>query len=369
MSKLRLLLVTDAVGGVWVYSLELARALGAHQIDVILAVVGPSPSATQREQAAGLRVLETGLPLDWMPTTPVEMRRAGEAVAALARTEQVDLVQTCSAPLLADVHYDQPCIAVQHSCVASWWAAVKRTPLPPEFMWRRDLVEAGLNRASAVVAPSVAFAAETARVYDVCRPVLPVHNGRLPVTPLGVPQADFVFTASRLWDEGKNIATLDAAAKLTNVPFQAAGSVEGPNGARQSFDKLRLLGELDSARLASVLTSRPIYASAAVYEPFGLSVLEAANAGCALVLSDIPTFRELWRDSAIFVPAASAEGFAAAVDGLIADGAERERLGRAARNRAQLFTAERMAQKMVTIYQSVCTGRSVQPRLGMAGAA
>ena len=46
----------------------------------------------------------------------------------------------------------------------------------------------------------------------------------------------------------------------------------------------------------------PIFVSAARYEPFGLAVLEAAQAGCALVLSDIPTFRELWDGAALFVP-------------------------------------------------------------------
>ena len=369
MSALRLLLVTDAVGGVWVYSLELARALAAHEVDVTLAVVGPPASATQREQAAGLTLIDTGLPLDWMPTTPGEMRRAGNRIAALARSEGADLVQTCSAPLLADTQFDRPCIAVQHSCVASWWSAVRGTALPQEFAWRRDLVEAGLNRAAAVVAPSVSFAAETARIYDLVRPVLPVHNGRRPVTPVGVPQGDFVFTASRLWDEGKNVATLDAAAKLTRIPFEAAGATQGPNGARGTFENLRLLGELNGARLAGVLAARPIYASAAVYEPFGLSVLEAANAGCALLLSDIPTFRELWRDAALFVPANSPEAFADGVEQLMADPDERERLGRAARERAQLYTPARMAERMAAIYAGLASRSAPQPQLAMAGAA
>jgi glycosyltransferase involved in cell wall biosynthesis len=369
MSGLRLLLVTDTVGGVWVYSLELARALSAHGVEVTLAVIGPKASAAQRAQASGLRLIDTGLPLEWLPTTPSEMRRAGAALSKLARDEGVDLVQTCSAPLLADTIFDQPTVAVQHSCIASWWSAVRGTPLPPEFAWRRDLIQEGLNQARAIVAPSVSFAAETARIYDVFRPVLPVPNGRHSITPLGIPQGDFVFTASRLWDEGKNIATLDAAARLSKLPFEAAGPIEGPNGARASFDTMHHVGELGSARLSGILAARPIYASAALYEPFGLSVLEAANAGCALVLSDIPTFRELWRDAARFVPADDAQGFADAIDALADDRQERERLGRAARNRAQLYTPARMAQKMATLYAALVERQVAQPQLEIAGAA
>ena len=35
---------------------------------------------------------------------------------------------------------------------------------------------------------------------------------------------------------------------------------------------------------------------------FGFSVLEAALSGCALVLGDIPSLREIWGDAALFVP-------------------------------------------------------------------
>ena len=46
---MRLLMTTDAVGGVWQYSLELAAAL---QAEVTLAVLGPAPDAGQRAAAA-----------------------------------------------------------------------------------------------------------------------------------------------------------------------------------------------------------------------------------------------------------------------------------------------------------------------------
>ena len=103
MSKLRLLLVTDAVGGVWTYSLELARALRPLGIETVLAVMGPSPAEKQREEAAEFKLIDTGLPLEWLDTSSAEIRRAGRALAALAECEGVDLVQTCSAALLADV--------------------------------------------------------------------------------------------------------------------------------------------------------------------------------------------------------------------------------------------------------------------------
>jgi len=350
-SGMRLMLVTDAVGGVWTYSLDLARALREWDVEAFLVVTGPSPSAEQRSEASGFEVIDTGLPLDWTARRPDLIRRAGCALAELAGKEGADLVQVNSAALLADCEFDQPVVALQHSCVASWWAAVKGTPLPPDFAWRRDLIECGLNRAAAVVAPSAAFAALTARTYALARPVHAVHNGRRALAMKRRPMEDYVFWAGRLWDEGKNVRALDEAAARISARVEAAGPLEGPNGAQASFENLRCLGELTPSGIADRLAARPIFASAALYEPFGLSVLEAAQAGCALVLSDISSFRELWSGCATFVPANDSDAFAEAVEELLANPARRTDLGIAARMHALRYTPDLMAQRMVQIYE------------------
>ena len=364
---MRVLLVTDAVGGVWIYSLELARGLKALGVETVLAVMGPSPSTEQREEAREFDLIDTGLPLDWLETNPGAMHRAGDDIAAIAEREGADVIQTCSAAFLADSRIDRPCVAVQHSCIASWWAAVKNAPLPSDFVWRRDLVECGLNRAAAVVAPTIAFAADTARIYDVH--VTAIHNGRRTAATAPAPQGDFVFTASRLWDEGKNIATLDTAAAMLDVRFEAAGPTRGPNGTKVDLTDICSLGEIRPSRLSALLGARPIYASAALYEPFGLSVLEAAQAGCALILSDIPTHRELWDGAAVFLPARDAIAFAEAIRKLLCDGDERNELGLLARARAQTYSPERMARGMADIYARIARPNHPIMPIELAGAA
>jgi glycosyltransferase involved in cell wall biosynthesis len=362
VSALRLLLVTDAVGGVWVYSLELARALQPLGIETILALTGPSPGAAQRDAAADIPLIDTGLPLEWLDTEAAAMLRASEKLSEIAASERADIVQTSSAAQLAGGAFEQPCIAVQHSCLATWWAAVKRDPMPPDFKWRRDLVARGLRRADAVVAPTIAFADATRRTYGLDQPVVAVHNGRSTRAFGALPQGDFVLTAGRLWDVGKNAAVLDRAAARIDAAFQAAGATQGPNGARIEFDHLFTLGELSEALLGGLLSARPIFASAALYEPFGLSVLEAAQAGCALVLSDIPTHRELWGGAAILVDPRDDAAFAAAINQMLGDRLARQRLGARARERSQAYAPAEMAGKMAGIYERV-----TQPQL-IAGA-
>ncbi|HEU4604479.1 MAG TPA: hypothetical protein VFS24_21070, partial [Steroidobacteraceae bacterium] len=51
---MKILMTADAVGGVWSYSLELARALAPHDVEVVIATMGPLPTAAQRADAATL---------------------------------------------------------------------------------------------------------------------------------------------------------------------------------------------------------------------------------------------------------------------------------------------------------------------------
>ena len=94
--------------------------------------------------------------------------------------------------------------------------------------------------------------------------------------------------------------------------------------------------------MAGQYASAAVFVSPALYEPFGLAVLEAAHAGCALVLSDIPTFRELWDCAAVFVDPHDATRIAELLGCLLRAPARCARLGDLARQRAASLTIEGM---------------------------
>jgi glycosyltransferase involved in cell wall biosynthesis len=96
--------------------------------------------------------------------------------------------------------------------------------------------------------------------------------------------------------------------------------------------------------------------SAALYEPFGLAILEAAQAGCALVLSDLDSFRELWTDAALFAPANDEEAFAAAIGRLLSDPDLRADYAHAAQNRARAFGLDAFVDDMLNHYRSLLAG-------------
>jgi glycosyltransferase involved in cell wall biosynthesis len=134
--------------------------------------------------------------------------------------------------------------------------------------------------------------------------------------------------------------------------------VQGPNGAAVNLTRLDWLGTLKPLALHEMMARTQVFASTALYEPFGLAVLEAAQAGCALVLSDIPTFRELWDGAALFVPPSDCDAIADALRKVTADAALRARLADAAQNRAARYTIEASADQLAVFMRSLL----VQPQ-------
>jgi len=351
---LRILLTVDAVGGVWQYGLDLARGLVARGAEPLLALLGPAPSDAQRAEAraiAGATLVETGLPLDWLCDGPAPIRAAGTAIATLAGDLHADLVQL-NMPTLAATPHTLPTVAVTHGCVSTWWQAAKPgAPLDPQFGWHHDMMAAGLRAADRLVAPTASYAALVARHYALPRVPQIVHNGRAPLAAPGAGALhDRVLTVGRLWDRVKRAELLDRVAARLAVPFSAAGAATGPHGEHIDLTNLHLLGQIDADALGRQLAARPVFVSAASFEPFGLAVLEAAGAGCALVLSDTAGFRELWDGAAVFVAGDDESGYVRAIETVIGDAALRRRLGEAARHRAQRYAPQAMADGMLAIY-------------------
>ena len=340
----------DAVGGVWQYARELAGALAPLGVETVLAVLGPGDVP----EVDGVEVLRTGLPLDWLADGPDAVLAAGTTIAELAHARGADVVHINS-PALAAARFALPVVAVAHGCVGTWWQAAHSTTPDPAYRWHGELMHAGLIAADAAVAPSASFAATLQRHYHL--PFLPaaVHNGRTaPALPVTAVPAAHVFTAGRLWDRVKATALLDRVA--ARLPLRAAGPLTGPHGETVAVDHLTALGVLDEAALAAELAARPVFVSAATFEPFGLAVLEAAQAGCALVLSGIDTFRELWTGAALIVPEQDDAAYVAAIERVLGDPALRAHLGEAAAVRAARYTPAATATAMAAIYAGVARG-------------
>ena len=353
---MRVLMTADAVGGVWTYALELCAALAAQDVEVVLATMGPAPTKEQRNQLRHhphVRLAVSDYKLEWMQEPWTDVSRAGEWLLRLAA--DVDLVHLngyAHAPLA----WRKPVIVVAHSCVYSWWNAVYGDSPPSLWQRYREIVEQGLNAADRIVAPTRAFLSMLNRHYCLQTKCHVIPNGISRVEGReqnSVAKEPFVFANGRLWDQAKNMRVLDEVAGELPWPVYAAGDLESPDGQHVQPKQMQALGRRSASEISSWLQRASIFAHPACYEPFGLSVLEAAYAGCALVLADIHTLRELWQDAAIFVKAADSEQWQERLSSLIADSSLRESMSRRAYLRSLQFTASSMAAEYTTLYREL----------------
>jgi glycogen(starch) synthase len=362
---MRVLMTTDTVGGVWMYSIDLVRGLLEAGNEICLVSFGGAPTSDQRRSIELLQdsapsrfhFITAEYPLEWTPRDPqvAESSRYLENLVQIFRPDLLHSNEYCYGAVASRV----PRIVVAHSDVISWWhARYGEEPQPTaSFARYRSVVQAGLQGADIVVSPSKTQLKSLERHYGSLE-----GRGRV-VLNGSTPQPDGhgmrklrAVTAGRLWDEGKNTAIV-ALANLP-LPVAIAGRVEErPGSSRTSpaSDSIQMLGHLDRAALSEVLAQSEIYLGTSLYEPFGLAPLEAAHAGCALVLSDIDSFHELWEDAALFFDPRNPEALHDAVAILLLSPPLRQELASRARRRArEVYNLERFVHAYLDLYREVC---------------
>jgi glycosyltransferase involved in cell wall biosynthesis len=355
-------MTADGAGGVWTYALELIDALASLEVEVTLATMG-SPLRPDQRQAlressvAAARAKE--VKLEWMEDPWDDVHRAGQWLLRLRDEVQPDVVH-----LNGYVHgalpWEVPAVVVGHSCVLSWFRAVRGEPAPPAWSRYREAVTEGLRGAHALAAPSRAMLRELEHLYEPACERVVIPNGRR-VVGVDVEKEPLVLAAGRVWDEAKNIAALDRVAPLLPWPVLVAGELD----PRRELRHARALGVLPPRALARVMARASVFVAPARYEPFGYGPLEAAQHGCALVLGDVPSLREIWEDDAFFVDPDADEALAVAIRLLADEEPLRRELAARARARALRYTPERMARDYARLYERATADR-VQPEEAVA---
>ncbi len=360
---MHVLITSDTVGGVWTYTQELVCGLAHSGHRVTLVSFGKLPSAHQTTWMQTLPNVDyrpTEYRLEWMETAERDIEESRRYLEMLVREVQPDILhfsQYCYGDIDADVSR----IVVAHSDVVSWWNAVhgKEPDDSPWIRRYREHVKNGLRAADLVVAPSAWMLDAVARHYLAPRARAVIYNGRTP--QLFSPDQDkeeFVLSVGRIWDEGKNVALLlqlehASAVRVVGWEQEPGREKKAPPNCSKN---VQLLGPESQRELRELFASASIYAATSRYEPFGLSPLEAAFSGCALVMNDIPVFHELWGDSALYFQRNDPESLAELIAELKHSPGLREQYGvRAYRTACQKFTASRMVAEYAHAYQQVAS--------------
>jgi glycosyltransferase involved in cell wall biosynthesis len=258
-----------------------------------------------------------------------------------------------------------------HGDVITWTQAVQGcTPRASRWLkWYHDMVVRGILAADAVVAPSAWMLDSLRGAYTFPRQDAVIYPGRNPIffNPY-VSKDDSVLSVGRLLDAGKQVLLLtqhvqpfsvcivgaEQTVPLPRIPIRADVKVS----TNQSCVAIR--GPQTEAQLRALYSRAAVYAATARYEPLGMSALDAAFSRCAIVANDIPSFREVWGDAALYFRTNDASSLAATLRQLDADRALRHAYADRAFSRArERFTTKRMIDDYLALYRTLLATNSV----------
>jgi glycosyltransferase involved in cell wall biosynthesis len=303
---MRILMTADAAGGVGVFAAELAAGLQQRGHRVLMVVFSPT------QPAVNTRPVEwvwAPFRLEWMDSggdagaPALDAQRGRAFLAQLGRRWRAELLHSNQFAYVAAVD-GVPTLLSVHSDVVSWWRTVRRSPPPDNAYqrWYRAQAAQALASADGITVPSASACRDLLAGFACPRPVRVIHNGRCPDGIPSLPKQALAVAAGRLWDQGKRLSLLGELPLPLPLEVAWAGEAQDPSRpeAAAAPPGVHACGRLSAEEMARLLARARAYIGTSVYEPFGLAVLEAALADCALVLNDIPSWRELWSPVAQF---------------------------------------------------------------------
>lgn len=347
---MKVLLTTDNIGGVWTFTLNLAKGLKTHGVDVSVAVIGNELTENQKKESDFVDRHFFESRQEWMQNPWEDIEKAGYWLLDLEQQLHPDLIHLNSYSF-GSLPWDIPVVITAHSCVLSWWEAVNHASAPEEWSMYKDYVLNGIKSADIVAAPSYSMLRSIEKFYG------PLKNGRVIRNGADISmyhterKEDIVFCMGRLWDKGKNIRSVLKAASSIDYPIYIAGDFSGNEFEDIPFN-VHFTGQLSHENIISWLSRAGIYLLPVIYEPFGYTFLEAALSNCALITGDIDSMNEIWKDAAVYVDPENASEISSQVNMLMADKYRRQLMADRAHKRAtSYYTHDIMASEYISLYR------------------
>lgn len=374
---MHVLVTGDTLSGSWVYTRELVTGLVTRGVRVTLVSFGDIPLPAQTswmDHLHGLDYRPTAFRLEWMQEAEADRAEASAFLMSLTeelRPEVLHLHQFSYGNLPVDI----PRIVMAYGDMLTWREAVPEEQHRPHALERqararyRDLVLRGIACADAVVAPSAWMLSQVSATYMYPRRTEVIYPGRNPIffNPY-VSKDDCVLAVGRLVDASLQLSLLTQ--HTHPLPVCIVGSeqtvampvnpIRADVKVATEETSVAICGPQTEAQLRALYSRAAIYAATARYEPLGMPVLEAAFSRCAIVANDIPSYREIWGDAALYFRTNDASSLAASIRLLNDDRSARRAYAELAYARArERFTTKRMIDEYLHVYRNLIAVRTV----------
>ena len=329
---------------------EMVRA--GHRLDLVTSRFGGEP---WREQRDGVRIHRHGC-----------RRRVSHYTTAAELTTTLWPAYRLASALIGRVRPDviHAHFALPGGIVALALARRYRVPFvltvhgsdvpgynPDRFQWQHRLAMPLWRRilagAAVVTSPSQYLAGLVRSSVGV--PVRVIPNGFTPTGRGGTAKRKVVLVVARLFPRKGVQHFLEAIRDLdTDWEFVVAG--DGPSmpelraQAARIRPSVRFVGFVGRDVLAGLYAQASILVFPSIKENCPMVLLEAMEAGCAVLTTEADGCAEVVADAGVTVPTAAPKALRHALESLMADEGRRNSLGRSGRERASLFGWPRVTE-------------------------
>jgi glycosyltransferase involved in cell wall biosynthesis len=285
---------------------------------------------------------------------------------------QLDLLHVphFNAPLL--LSKNTPLVLTIHDLLWHQHRGTTVTTLAPWKYWLkyvgyRLITTSAISRAKALLVPSQAVKDTVSRYYHFAQGKIKVtYEGATDEAFAAKPKLTTALQSKTLLYVGslyphKNVnVVLKALKQLPDFTLEVAGSRSVFRDAllKQATelgvtDQVKLLGFVPDHQLRQKYQTCLALVQPSLSEGFGLTGLEAMVAGGAVIASDIPVFKEIYQDGAVYFDPHSADALVAVVTNLVAT--SRTKLVDRGQRVAQRYSWQTMADQTLAVYQTVLT--------------
>jgi len=277
------------------------------------------------------------------------------------------------------IFYNKPFVVTIHDLIINHFPTGKASTLPyPLYQLKRVGYSAVLNHAvknaEKIIVPLHAVEEDVIKTLGTLRE-------RIAVTYEGASQAKisqahfkqdkkyFLYVGNAY--PHKNLATLlDAFTQFRkenheDVSLVLVGKddyfykILSEKIAEEKIEGMELKHSLSDPELFALYSQAIAFVSASHMEGFGLPPLEAMSSGCLVLLSDIPSFREVCQDIAFYFDPSSATALKKQMQIVYNLDHKKKQLRQAnGRERVKDFSWEKMAKQTLKIYESCISLRS-----------
>lgn len=220
-----------------------------------------------------------------------------------------------------------------------------------------------VERSSRIAVISETMATELTTAY-------PHAAGRVVVIPPGVSPSQpgdsglepgYLLHIGTLEPRKNLVRLIDALRRLPGQRLVLAGNVGWSDEPIRTAiagagEQVVALGFVSDGDLHALLRDAALLVHPSLYEGFGLPLVEALAAGIPVACSDIPVFREVAGDAAVFFDPFDPAAIADTVEGLLRDAGARDRLAAAGPARAARYTWPAAADRLLTTLRSAVAG-------------